>query len=387
MAKKTVISVLGTAGRDLKSKEPVHVHYQCDILGKESGEFHNSTDVVLQHYEGEFYFIGTRFAIDFQKKLLDFSGKECHFIEVSDNSLDDIFEKIIELLSKHDDVVLDVTHGFRHQPIMAIFASTLSQFLERKSLQIIYAKVIDNQHYEYIYLNDYIDITQITMLLSGFIRTLNFIPIKDIQFLDHEIFENFSKALLSNDLRGVEGHYLQLSKELDSLKSNKALSHIGSLIKRLEDEISMLDDLKHIQKHERYLLLAKMTTRKNYLIVALTYIFESLRTYSDISFKAVTKDIRYKDQYERKQDIMNAITHAPFALDSNKIYNQDENFYNRHKERLKRVEVTYLKIRKLRNQLAHINETKDFDDIKKMVEDMVSEVEEIYRDDALKDIS
>lgn len=387
MAKKTVISVLGTAGRDLKSKEPVYVHYQCDILGKESGEFHNSTDVVLQHYKGEFYFIGTRIAIDFQKKLLDFSGKECHFIEVSDNSLDDIFEKIIELLSKHDDVVLDVTHGFRHQPIMAIFASTLSQFLERKSLQIIYAKVIDNQHYEYIYLNDYIDITQITMLLSGFIRTLNFIPIKDIQFLDHEIFENFSKALLSNDLRGVEGHYLQLSKELDSLKSNKALSHIGSLIKRLEDEIGMLDDLKHIQKHQRYLLLAKMTTRKNYLIVALTYIFESLRTYSDISFKAVTKDIRYKDQYERKQDIMNAITHAPFALDSNKIYNQDENFYNRHKERLKRVEVTYLKIRKLRNQLAHINETKDFDDIKKMVEDMVSEVEEIYRDDVLKDIS
>ena len=151
-----IISILGTAGRDFKSKEKVSFFYDCSRLEKESGDFCNSLDMLLQHYPvDEGYFIGTQVAIDFQKELLEFDEQRHHFIAVEDDSLDDIFEKILELLQQEQkETILDITHGFRHQPIMAIFASTLSQFLERKDLKIIYAKEKERlKSYEYIYLN------------------------------------------------------------------------------------------------------------------------------------------------------------------------------------------------------------------------------------------
>ena len=140
------------AGRDYRTKEVSSIYYDCSILEKESGTFCNSIDVLLSQYDDEFYFIGTQMAIDFQKELLNFKEKKCHFIVVEDDSLDDIFEKILELLQESEETILDITHGFRHQPIMAIFASTLSQFLERKDLKIVYAQEKERlTSYEYIY--------------------------------------------------------------------------------------------------------------------------------------------------------------------------------------------------------------------------------------------
>jgi len=43
-----IISILGTAGRDFKSKEPVSFYYDCEVLAKESGNFSNSLDMLLQ---------------------------------------------------------------------------------------------------------------------------------------------------------------------------------------------------------------------------------------------------------------------------------------------------------------------------------------------------
>lgn len=383
---KTIISILGTAGRDFKTKEPSLVHYDCAIFSRECGEYHNATDVLLQHYDDVFYFIGTQFAIDFQKKLLNFRGRECHFVVVQDDSLDDVFEKVLELLATHDDVLLDVTHGFRHQPIMAIFASTLSQFLERKSLQIVYAKVLDNTHYEYIYLDNYVEISQISLLLTGFIRTLNFIPVHNMKLVNNKVFENFSKSLLANDLRGVQKHYTLLQNELKKLEGNVALSHLSELLAKVKDELKVLDGFNGLEKHKKYLVLSSMTVEKNYLVVALAYVFESLRTYSDVCFEEIVKDVWYKNDFNKKQDIMNAITNADKhnGDNSNKIYKKHKGFYEKNKTKLDRVSRVYLDIRKLRNTLAHINEHKEFDDIKKMILGYIFKVESIYRDDVLR---
>lgn len=146
-----IISVLGTSGafknrdactpvRDEKGNiQFQEAHYSSELLGKKSGVFKNATEFLLETYEDTFVFIGTQCAIDFQKIVLKeaLKGKKVKFVTIEDDSLDDIFEKILELLQHHEDVLLDITHGFRHQPIMAIFASTLSQFLSRKNLKII----------------------------------------------------------------------------------------------------------------------------------------------------------------------------------------------------------------------------------------------------------
>lgn len=65
---------------------------------------------------------------------------------------------------------------------------------------------------------------------------------------------------------------------------------------------------------------------------------------------------------------------------------EHKGFYEKNKSSLDRVGRVYLEIRKLRNQLAHINESKDFEDIKKMVFGYIFKVESIYKDDVLSSL-
>ncbi len=378
-----IISILGTAGRDFRTKEKVSFFYDCDCLKKESGEFCNSLDMLVHHYpDEEAYFIGTQVAIDFQKKLLQFDDKRHHFIPVEDDSLDDIFEKILELLKEEQgETILDITHGFRHQPIMAIFASTLSQFLERKDLKIIYAKEKERlKSYEYIYLNEYIEITQISLLLTGFIRTLNFIPVSNMKLLNNKVFENFSKSLLSNDIRGVEKNYKLLQEELTALRSNEELKHISNLVEKVENELRPLAMFEPLSSFQKYIFLSKMMVEKNYLVVSLAYIFESLREYCSFRFEEICSDIEFKDDYQRNDNVMKTI--GNFRKE-NMILNRYPSLYHNNKVEFKKVNKLYNKLRKRRNALAHINKNSKFEDIKKDLEDMIVKIEELYNGNSL----
>ena len=381
-----IISILGTAGRDFKTKEPVSFFYDCKLLEKESGNFCNSLDMLLQNYPNEEgYFIGTEVAIDFQKKLLKFNNRH-HFIEVEDDSLDDIFEKILELLQEEkSETILDITHGFRHQPIMAIFASTLSQFLERKDLKIIYAKEKERfKSYEYIYLNEYIEITQISLLLTGFIRTLNFIPVQNMKLLNNQVFEDFSKSLLSNDIKGVERNYALLQNELLGLQQNEELKHISNLITKVEDELKPMEMLPYFEAYQKYIVLSKMTVEKNYLIVALAYIFESVREYCSYRFEPICQEIEFKDSYQRNDNVMKTIGNF---RPENKILRKYSGLYHANKAEFKRVNRLYNRLRKRRNALAHINQTKNFNTIKEDLKKIITEVEELFNSEVLSTIS
>jgi len=381
-----IISILGTAGRDFKTKEKASFFYDCTILKKDSGEFCNSLEMLLEHYPiDEGYFIGTEIAINFQKKLLKFDKKRHHFITVEDDSLDDIFEEILALLNQEQgQTILDITHGFRHQPIMAIFASTLSQFLERKDLKIIYAKEKERfKAYEYIYLNEYIEITQISLLLTGFIRTLNFIPVSNMKLLNNKVFEDFSKSLLSNDLRGVERNYKLLQKELIALRGNEELKHISNLIEKVENQLRPLAMFEPLSVFQKYIFLSKMMVEKNYLVVSLAYIFESLREYCSYRFKDIYLNIEFKDDYQRNDNVMKTIGNYKIK---NKILKKYPRLYKSNKEKFKEVNKVYNKLRKYRNSLAHINTTKNFHNIKQDLKEMIKMVENLYNSNTLAHI-
>jgi len=381
-----IISILGTAGRDFKTQKPVSFYYDCKVLGKKSGSFSNSLDMLLQNYPNqEGYFIGTKIAIEFQKQLLKFKKQKHHFIEVEDDSLDDIFEKILELLQKeNDETILDITHGFRHQPIMAIFASTLSQFLDKKDLKIIYAKEIERfKSYKYIYLDEYIEITQISMLLTGFIRTLNFIPVSNMKLLNNKVFEDFSKSLLSNDLKGVEKNYKLLQQELIYLKNNEDLKHITNLIKKVEIQLKPLAMFEPLSSFQKYILLSKMMVEKNYLVVSLAYIFESLREYCSYRFEYICANIEFKDDYQRNDNVMKTIGNY---RKENIILKRYRNLYHLNKEEFKKVNRLYNKLRKRRNALAHINTTSNFEDIKSDLIEIIKKVEKLFEDKILDNI-
>ncbi len=395
-----IISILGTSGSKIDKQTclPIEIKkakkafYNARILNKISKNNYNSTEFLLNSYNDNFILIGTKCAITFQKELLKDSlqNKNVKFIEISDNDLDEVFEVIFKLLKDYkEDIVLDITHGFRHQPIMAIFASSLLQFLDRKNLKIVFAKEIESyKNYEYVYLDDYIEITHISMLLSSFIRTLNFIPLKNLKLIDVRVFENFSKSLFSNDILGVKNNFKKLSKELENIKSNKELKYLNHLIEKIELTLKDLKNIENLPLYKQYMLLSNITLDKNSLIVALAYSFESLREYCSSKFEPLleAKNIRFKSSYNKNMDVMATISNFIPNNKPNKIQQKYPKLYEKNRNIFKRVDSIYQELRVLRNDLAHINQTKEFNNIKQDIQRLNFKIEALYKDDPLKAI-
>jgi CRISPR-associated DxTHG motif protein len=390
-----IISILGMAGEHKGKKTTAY--YDCDILGKESGNYHNATDLLLKNYNDNFYFLGTKKAIEFQTKLLDLnknSSVKC--IEIEDNSLDDIFEEVFSLISKAKDnekVLLDITHGFRHQPISAIFSATLHKFLNNSQLEVIFAKqIVEYKEYEYIYLTEYIEMTQLSLLLTGFIRTLNFVNSINIENLNTLAFEKFSRALLSNDFKALEASYKNLEITLEQAKKNKKFDHLKELFEQIEDTLKEFKDFSNKKIFEKYMILANLMYEKNYYLLSLTYLFEAIRLYASYSFykNRIINNYAWEnfDMYRLNRDVMSFITQKEFGDDYKQNF-YDKTFptlYEKNQTKFEKLAREYQKLRKLRNHLTHINHKESQSNIKMDLRNLLKDIGILIKEDILKNL-
>lgn len=389
-----IISILGMAGRDREKINKTTAFYDCDILGKQSGNYHNATDLLLKNYHDNFYFLGTQVANTFQKELLEYDESRVTFIEIQDNSLDDIFKKVFDLISKVNDnekVLLDITHGFRHQPISAIFSATLHKFLNQSKLDIIFAKqIVEFKEYEYIYLTEYIEMTQLSLLLTGFIRTLNFVNSIEIENLNTLAFEKFSRALLSNDFKGLESSYKNLKITLEQAKKNKKFDHLKELFAQVETTLVGFKGFSQKEFHEKYMILAKLMYEKNYYLLSLTYLFEAIRLYSSYSFykNRVISNHAWKnfDKYKLNSDVMSCISQKEFGDKYKPTYYDRNNFYDKNSTIFDAVAIEYKKLRTLRNNLTHINHDQSQPDIKRDLRNLLKSIDGLIENNILKEI-
>ena len=126
-----------------------------------------------------------------------------------------------------------------------------------------------------------------------------------------------------------------------------------------------------------------MMVEKNYLVVSLAYIFESLREYCSYRFEGICANIEFKDAYQRNDNVMKTI--GNFRKE-NLILSKYHGLYHKNKEEFKRVNKLYNKLRKRRNALAHINTTSNFEDIKEDLKEMIKRVENLYNSNSLAHI-
>ena len=390
-----IISILGISGMDKEKVNKTTAYYDCKALHKKDGNYHNATDMLLKNYDDEFYFLGTQKAIDFQKELLDYPEDKVTFLEIKDNSLDDIFEKVYQLISDAhgDEVILDITHGFRHQPISAIFSATLHRFLNQSNLKIIFAKqIVEFKEYEYILLNEYIDITQLSLMLTGFIRTLNFVDSVKIEGFETVAFSNFSKALLSNDFLTLESSHKNLLATVQRAKSDKKFDHLKELFEKIEETLEVFKDFKELPLYKKYLIVANLMFEKNYTLLSLTYLFEALRFYCSDSFKnnniLCTRKEEKNNNYTINQEVISFITQRTFYEYRKNCY--DENFKNLHTANIgvfQKISKEYDTLKKLRNNLTHVNSQIHSPDIETKLQKQLQTITNIIEKDILKDIT
>ena len=391
-----IISILGMSGRDRDKVKKTTAYYDCEILKKKSGDYHNATDLLLKNYNDNFYFLGTAVAIKFQKELLEYDEDKVKFIEIKDNSLDDIFEEVFALISNSRDnekVLLEITHGFRHQPISAIFSATLHKFLNHSNLDIIFAKQIKEfTEYEYISLTEYVDMTQLSLLLTGFIRTLNFVNSIEIENLNTLAFEKFSRALLSNDFKSLVASYKNLEITLEQAKTNKKFDHLKELFEQVEDTLVEFKGFEDKEFHAKYLILAKLMYEKNYYLLSLTYLFEAIRLYSSYSFynNQVINNYAWNkfDRYSLNRDVMSCIGQKEFDDYRPTYYDRiNHNFYEKNSNVFDNVAREYKKLRDLRNSLTHISHDESQPNIKSDLRNLINSIEIIISTDVLKKIT
>ena len=128
---------------------------------------------------------------------------------------------------------------------------------------------------------------------------------------------------------------------------------------------------------------------KNYYLLSLTYLFEAIRLYvSDSFYNNGLIAISYwekADRYKINQDILSFV--------SQKIHtNYKEGFYDRkfpnlfakNRDVFNEIANDYNSLRKLRNDLTHINPNKSQRDIKSNLETLYDEIDKIIKNDKLK---
>lgn len=264
------------------------------------GEFLNSTHCLLESFENASYtLIATRDAFKFQCELFD---KHCPKIAAilrrvapvlldEKSEFEDIFHQILQAIKnapQNELVILDITHGFRYQPIIASFASILGSISAEKSVQIIFAKPLDiiNTRFCYVSLQRYTQISLIALALSTFLQTLS---LPHLVLLDNNepllrSLWQFSRAIHANT-----PNLELLNQSLNELKLAQKSPNFDGLESILDELEAILREFESIlqsnEYYEKFYKFAQFMLKKGFYLIAATYISETLGLFMLFKFE------------------------------------------------------------------------------------------------------
>ncbi len=264
------------------------------------GEFLNSTHCLLESFENaNCTLIATRDAFKFQCELFD---KHCPKIATilrsvasvlldEKSEFEDIFHQILQAIKntpQNELVILDITHGFRYQPIIASFASILGSISAEKSVQIIFAKPLDtiNTRFCYVSLQRYTQISLIALALSTFLQTLS---LPHLALLDNNepllrSLWQFSRAIHANT-----PNLELLNQSLNELKLAQKSSNFDGLESILDELEAILREFESIlqsdEDYEKFYKFAQFMLKKGFYLIAATYISETLGLFMLFKFE------------------------------------------------------------------------------------------------------
>lgn len=289
-----IIAILGLAGKNREgsltkstySKDSEDSDLKISELA--NGEFINSTHCLMESFgeNATYTFLGTSDSIEFQQNIF-VNLPQCKAIfdkypPVESSDIGDIFHQILESIktAKENNIILDITHGFRHQPIIASFASTLGQINTKKSITLLFAKEIEQgKEYQYISLEKYSQISLIALSLQTFVQTLS-VPNMGLKEPFIIALSEFSKSLHANDFNHIFANLDKTSDELQKAKNNAEFKGLENILDEVEKILSDFVDIKNTQKdYQKHYKIAKIMHEKGYYLIVATYIYEAIALY------------------------------------------------------------------------------------------------------------
>ncbi|OCL82271.1 MULTISPECIES: TM1812 family CRISPR-associated protein [Arcobacteraceae] len=389
---KAVITILGLIGGDDRHEKANYYYEDRKELIKED---FSTFPLLIKEYSKNFDIVPifTKEAKEenikvLKKEALSFNNfKESCFIE-DDKNFEDVFKIINESISFYDEVIVDVSHGFRHLPILMIVDLIIQNFQDTSKIsKILFAKEIKKfKEYEIIDLKKYLDLANISFVLTTFEK--NYTVASHIKSKD---YEKLLKELndFSNDLMALNvGNLFKTSKKLiDELDKIEDIS-IKTQSKKLKKVIERLMKFDENKMYEFYYNLSKDLFEKNYILLSLSLLYESTVLYIIYDIQTKNRDIYKKleeDFKKTKKDsyiyhLGNLLKNLYKNYEDNKqvnryIINQNEYKLLQNTHKNLNIKTLLQEINNKRNDLAHANSVKSFQDINKEVKNLIFKYE------------
>jgi CRISPR-associated DxTHG motif protein len=315
--KKAVITILGKGFVTDEDKRAKYSFEKSLDFNLEKENYTNMFPLLIQNFKDyEVVPIFTDEAKNTnQEVLISESIKFDCFNENYHISTETKYDKILKLINsaieKYDQVIFDVSHGFRHLPILATVSLIIQNIKNIDKVKHIFfakEKIKADKNtigkYKIIDLLNYLDLANVSFLVTNFkdnYTTSRHIQVKNEEYKNLiESMNKFSADLMALSLENLlENSSKKLLYEIDNLLEDKnrvLSSELKELKKHLKNIFS-----KKAHRYETYFYLAKDLEEKGYLALTLSLLFEGFGFYLKTSFSNYDTDIENTiNKYEKK---------------------------------------------------------------------------------------
>ena len=350
--------------------------------------------------------IATQKAKDVQKKTLSFLKIDTSVLEntlvIDESNYEKIFQQISQLLQQeeYESFVIDLTHGFRHLPILMMVNLIITSIKDLDKIEhIFFAKeIINGKEYEIIDLLEYIGLAKLSFVLENF--NTNYTVGNKL------IFKNTKYQELVDGLRIISGHILansiktliegekslvmQTIENLEKLqKEDKNIKTFSSYIEKIIKHLKKIDNLKQEKDYIKLFKFSHMMKEREYLLNSITLLNESVGLYCAEKIRKLSPEISTKmDNYlkERRSSVYE------LAHQSRNIVKLEDRFNGSYlavelpkkyiiatlaKEDNQTLKDIMGEIERLRNNLAHGNSSEPIDNVKGTISKLLSQYEKI----------
>ena len=354
--RKAVVTILGTIGGKCDVNNPkkgIYNEFTKKALYKsqvkeiiESENINTLPILIKNFHDHDIISLHTSCAKDIQEKVLKNQNISYTFNSLwqieDDLEFDQVFKKIDAIINYYDTVIIDVSHGFRHLPILMI-VNTIMHNIESidKIEKILFAREIKKfEEYEFIDLKRYLDLANISYALTTFDR--NYTVANNVKVSDN----NFSELL--NDLSSFSKHILansidELLKDTNKQKAvttklinkitqilqadNEVFKSLYRLLKKTLKHIEFIDHLKEKQGYQRLYYLSENMFKKGYLLNSITLLSEAIGMYCKEELSQL--DYKLKEKIEEfEQKAITEKNNARIYFKLYELYNQSKAIYS-----------------------------------------------------------
>lgn len=409
--KKAVITILGMSGVK-QNKVADKCLYTID--GK-TIENYNIFPALIKKYSPEYKIepLYTKEAKQAQEIVLEAEGIKNIVFDDQRGLLDDVndfeavFSTIDKIMTRYDEVIVDVSHGFRHLPILMIIDVIIRGLGNSSKIsKILFAKEIDQfKEYEVIDLKQYVDLASFAFVVTNFkdnFTISNHIDISapKLQGLIKAMKE-FSGDILSLSLESLVSKSSEgLIKEIDCAIKEFGTSAFTRDLEALKSLISKSFAVKGKKRYQSYYDISKALFERGYYSNSLAILNEGVGLYVKSMAKQIFGDeiIAIEAKIEKKESHK---THNFYALSSafKNMIVHESNFREElgfdgtqaqrlsdsikeamNEEKFKKFKKFISKLTTTRNDLLHANSTGKISDYKNTIDGFLKSYEEFCVD-------